>query len=249
MKNDASTLLPIPAGFIIATKRVAEEEEKICFMYRESPMDPQDSGWRVFTGDESQAYVDNPDNSGLYQPAAILMIDSSIEPLLSAPIGSAFEREDATAEWRAADDFQFGGSDAIEAQQLGGGWHIEISGLFERYEEDEGDTVFTVEGRTVRLAIWDFSDKAPDEVVSIHRDFISDRDQSEMPTLENFDNQADGITRLGFLVEESDEGRAYKVLYGYTIIGTEVAQGAYYFDAETDREWAMQTWESVQIQG
>ena len=51
MKNDASTLLPIPAGFIIATKRVAEEEEKICFMYREAPMDPQDSGWRVFTGD------------------------------------------------------------------------------------------------------------------------------------------------------------------------------------------------------
>jgi len=247
MKNDASTPLPIPAGFIIATKRVAEDEEKICFMYREAPMDAQDSGWRVFTGDESQAYVNDPENSGLYQPAAILMIDPSIEPLLSAPIGSAFERDDATTAWRPAENFQFGGSDEIEAQQLGGGWHIEIAGLFERYEEDEGDTVFTVEGRTVRLAIWDFSDKSPEEVVAIHRDFIRDRDQSEMPTLELFDSADDGITRLGFLVEESDEGLAYKVLYGYTIIGTEVAQGAYYFDAETDREWAMQTWQSVQI--
>ena len=84
--------------------------------------------------------------------------------------------------------------------------------------------------------------------MSIHRDFIKDRDQTEMPTLEQFDSEADGITRLGFLVEESDEGLAYKVLYGYTIIGTEVAHGAYYFDAETDREWAMQTWQSVQIQ-
>ena len=102
MKKNGSPDLPSPQlGFLIATKRVAEEEHKVCFMYRESPMDPQDSGWRVFAGDESQEYVDLSENSGIYQPAAILMIDDSISDLLGEPIGSAFERDDATSPWRA----------------------------------------------------------------------------------------------------------------------------------------------------
>ncbi|MBL0019703.1 MAG: hypothetical protein IPP17_25545 [Bacteroidetes bacterium] len=38
-----------------------------------------------------------------------------------------------------------------------------------------------------------------------------------------------------------------KFSYGYTIIGREVAQGAYYFDNDTDREWALSTWNSVGV--
>jgi hypothetical protein len=58
-----------------------------------------------------------------------------------------------------------------------------------------------------------------------------------------------GIARIGFVVVESDETHEYKVLYGYTIIGNEVAQGAYYFDHDDDREWALRTWNSVGING
>lgn len=234
-------------GFLIATKRVAEEEHKVCFMYREAPMDVQDSGWRLFAGDETQEYVDDPDNSGIYQPAAILMVDDSIGPLLAEPIGSAFEREDGTAAWRVADGFDFGHDDAVEAQQLGGGWHIEISGAFDRYEEEEGDTVFATNGRTARVAIWDFSDKEHAEVVVLHRDFIRNRDQSEAPTLEDMGSEADGIVRMGFVVEEADESHRYHVLYGYTIIGGEVAQGAYYYDDPADKAWAVETWHSVSM--
>ncbi len=235
-------------GFVIATKRVAEDEQKACFMYREEPMDAQDSGWRIFAGDESQAYVDNPENSGIYTPAAILMVDDSIADLLNEPYGSAFEREDGTGEWQVAEGFGHVMTDELAVRELEGGWRIVISGLFEQHEEDEGDTVFVAEGRTVRLAIWDFSDKGHEQVIEIHRAFIGDRDQSQAPTLESFDFEEDGIIRLGFVVEESDDEHSYKVLYGYTIIGNEVAQGAYYYDLEDDREWALATWKSVRIE-
>jgi hypothetical protein len=247
MKN-ADSFTEIPnIGFVIATKRVAEDEHKVCFMYREAPMDAQDSGWRIFAGDESQAYVNDPENSGIYQPAAILMVDDSIRPLLLEPIGAAYERVDGTAEWQVAEGYAFGGDDEIETQPLGGGWQMEISGVFDRDEDDEGDTVFASEGRTVRVAIWDFSDKAPEEIIALHKAFIHDRDQSETPTLEVFELDQDDIVRMGFLVEESDEDRKYKVLYGYTIIGTEVAQGAFYYDEETDHTWAMETWLSIMM--
>ena len=236
------------SGFVIATKRVAEDEQKVCFMYRETPMDPQDSGWRLFAGDESQEYVDDPSNSGIYQPANILMIDDSISALLSEPIGSAFEREDGAAVWRPADGFHFGHGDEIEAHELGGGWHIEVSGIFDRHEEEEGDTVFAAEGRTVRIAIWDFSEKSHEEIITLHRDFIKNREQSDSLTIEEIEFEENGVVRMGFVVQEADETRQYKVLYGYTIIGLLVAQGAFYFDVDDDREWAIATWNSIGIE-
>ena len=238
-----------PIGFLIATKRVAEDENKVCFLYREEPMDPQDSGWRVFAGDESQAYLDNPDNSGIYNPTTILTIDPSLRELLLKPVGSAFEREDPTAEWKAAEGFEVGGGDEVGWQGIGGAWSLQISGIFDRSEDEEGDHVFAAEGRTVRIAIWDFSDKQPAEVLAMHKEFIQNRDESEHPTLESFDLSENGISRIGFVVVESDETHEYKVLYGYTIIGNEVAQGAYYFDHDDDREWALRTWNSVGING
>jgi hypothetical protein len=208
-------------------------------------MDAQDSGWRLFAGDESQEYVNDPQNSGIYQPAQILMIDDSIAELLQQPVGAAFEREDGTAEWRAAEGLDLSDGDELETQFLGGAWHMDISGMFERSEEEEGDTIFVAEGRTVRVAIWDFSDKTIEEIVEIHRAFIQDRDQSEHPTLEYMQSETDGVIRMGFIVEESEEEHRYKVLYGYTIVGTEVAQGAFYYDDDSDQQWAIDTWTSM----
>lgn len=236
-----------PIGFLIATKRVAEDENKACFVYREEPMDPQDSGWRVFAGDESQAYLDNPDNSGIYNPTTLLTIDPSLRELLLQPVGSAFEREDGTSEWRVAEDFAVDGEDEVGRQSIGGAWSLEISGIFDRYEDEEGDHVFAAEGRTVRIAIWDFSDKQPAEVLALHREFIQNRDAVAHPSLETFDSTEAGVTRLGFVVVESDDTHDYKVLYGYTIVGNEVAQGAFYFDNDQDREWAINTWNSVEM--
>ncbi|MFN8393889.1 MAG: DUF2185 domain-containing protein [Bacteroidia bacterium] len=234
-------------GFVIATKRVAEEEYKPCFVYREQPMDPQDSGWRVFAGDESQEYVDDADNSGIYAPATILAIDPSLQQVFMAPIGSAFEREHPEADWQAAEGFRMATGE-LEEQSIGGAWTLTIADTFDRHEEDEGDFVFVDDGRTVRIAIWDFQGKAYEEVVSLHQEFIMERGPEETPVIQRFDMTEPGMTRLGFIVEESDEEHSYHVLYGYTIVGNEVAQGVYYYDDLNDKEWALQTWLSVRCE-
>lgn len=235
-------------GFVIATKRVTEEEQKICFMYREQPMDPKDSGWRLFAGDESQDYVDNAGNSGIYDPATIIAIDPSVRDLLQQPVGSAFEREDGDAEWHAAEDFVIGEGEEIEAHDLGGGWTVEIPGNFHRYEDEEGDDVFAGPGRTARIAIWDFSEKSHPEIVAMHQEFIQQREADGQAVLEYLDLSEPETARVGFVVEETEGERTYKVLYGYTIIGLVVAQGAYYYDDDDDREWALETWVSVTVE-
>ena len=84
---------PADSEFAFATNRVTEEGRPVLFMYRESPDHPRDSGWRFFSGDESQEYVDDPDNSGIVALSAIVEADPSIVPYLETPAPCAFERE------------------------------------------------------------------------------------------------------------------------------------------------------------
>lgn len=80
-------------GAAFASKRVAEERRKVCFMYRDDPAYGDDSGWKFFSGDEPQEYVDDPNNVGTYAVSAIADIDPDIVPFLNTPAPCAFERE------------------------------------------------------------------------------------------------------------------------------------------------------------
>ena len=79
-------------------------------MYREVPDNSADSGWRFFSGDEPQAYVDDPDNIGIYALTTIAAIDPSVVPLLGTPAPCAFERTVATEPFARA-DFDFAPED------------------------------------------------------------------------------------------------------------------------------------------
>ena len=92
-------------GFVLAPKILVEQKKKIRFMYREEPDQPQDSGWRFFSGDETDEYVNQPENIALYDISTILAIDPDILPYLTSPCGSAFEREDIHAPFVASKDF------------------------------------------------------------------------------------------------------------------------------------------------
>jgi hypothetical protein len=61
-------------------------------MYREEPINNVDSGWRFFSGTETQEYVDNSNNSAFYQINTIVNYDNSIISYLDLPIGVALER-------------------------------------------------------------------------------------------------------------------------------------------------------------
>lgn len=76
------------------TKKLIEENSKIGFAYREKSDNDTDSGWRFFIGNESQEYVDNPDNLLLYSIEDILKLDESIKSILNSEIYTAFEKSD-----------------------------------------------------------------------------------------------------------------------------------------------------------
>lgn len=80
-------------GFALAPKQLVDNKLKVRFMYREESDNQSDSGWRFFSGFETDEYVNNPDNIGLYDVNTISTIDPDIVPLLNSPVGSSFERE------------------------------------------------------------------------------------------------------------------------------------------------------------
>ena len=108
MRRESAFFLPFEAiralapgrGLCFATDRITVEGYPVGYMYRENPDHPTDSGWRFLAGDESQAYISNPDNLALYDVNIIANYDHEIIPMLDAPRGSAFERDPRTSAFR-----------------------------------------------------------------------------------------------------------------------------------------------------
>ncbi|WP_431427160.1 DUF2185 domain-containing protein [Bacteroides hominis] len=83
----------------IATDRITVDGLPVGYMYREKPEegDPfegYDSGWRFTAGDESDEYMQTAQNSGIYKLNTICQYDPDIIPLLHAPYGTAYIRNE-----------------------------------------------------------------------------------------------------------------------------------------------------------
>lgn len=92
----------------IATNTVAKQNRPVGFLYREAPVFENDSGWRFFSGDETDEYTDDPDNFSIVSLADITKTNPETAALLSQPEGSAWElAEDGTfqtvADWQPQD--------------------------------------------------------------------------------------------------------------------------------------------------
>lgn len=88
--KDIRPLLQTHMG-CIATDRITVDGEKVGFCYREKTDGTHpDSGWRFFSGDENDAYLDDPDNSSVFALNTIANYDPDIIPLLDSPAGTAF---------------------------------------------------------------------------------------------------------------------------------------------------------------
>ena len=80
-------------GSCIATDKITVEGVPVAYMYREEPDLEHDSGWRFFSGTENQEYVDNPENSMMYDVNTIANYDSSIIPYLQMEIGTDLSKK------------------------------------------------------------------------------------------------------------------------------------------------------------
>ena len=94
--EDVKSLLPDWEGAdgCIATNRITVEGCKVGYCYREKPDGDWDSGWRFTAGDESEEYMDDPNNAGIYKLNTICNDDPDIIPLLHTPAPCAFARDE-----------------------------------------------------------------------------------------------------------------------------------------------------------
>jgi hypothetical protein len=93
-KIAAANIKPLAEGrgACMATDAITVEGRKVGYMYREPPDFPEDSGWRFFSGTESQEMLEDPGHTEIYDVNTIANYDPEIIPLLDSPAGSAFER-------------------------------------------------------------------------------------------------------------------------------------------------------------
>lgn len=78
------------------TNRVLDGTAPPGYLYREAPEREDDSGWRITAGDESEAYMDDPDNSSYVSLGAVLSRNDSFVHLLDTPEGCAYARDPDT---------------------------------------------------------------------------------------------------------------------------------------------------------
>ncbi|MBE1273730.1 DUF2185 domain-containing protein [Enterovibrio baiacu] len=86
--NGKSSHSPILLGYVIVNKELIDNGKSIGYFYREEPDSNEDSGWRFFTGEETQEFVDNADNFVLYSAPKLAALHPEILPFLSlkAPV-------------------------------------------------------------------------------------------------------------------------------------------------------------------
>ena len=217
-----------PIGGLMVSKKVVDENIKPRFMYREKRTRPEDSGWRIFTGFETDEYINNPENIGIYNPSTILKIDPSIENILLKGIGSVYEKKD-NSEWYKVIDFELE-DDYMVTHKLTEKWTIEINNLFERKIEESGDLLYTTGDKSLRIAIWNEENKSKETIHTEYKHVVENINQTLAKTIQTFDFSEDNIARIGYLTKENDEEKSYSVIYGFSIIDNQIIQVAIYFD-------------------
>jgi hypothetical protein len=104
LKADPQTLVEgLAQG--MATDKVTVDGLAVRFMYRETPVHANDSGWRFLSGTETDAYMEKDGNQGQHLLNDIARCDPAIVPFLKEPVGVAFERPPGTEQFQPVGDW------------------------------------------------------------------------------------------------------------------------------------------------
>ena len=93
-------------GGCIATDKITVDGLRVRFMYRETPEFETDSGWRFFSGTETQDYADDSNNLQVYEVNTIANYDKAIIPYLNLPIGTELERKENSDKFIVVEEYE-----------------------------------------------------------------------------------------------------------------------------------------------
>ena len=89
--SDIKRMVP-DLGWAFATDMITVKGKSVDYMYRQEADSEDDSGWRFYGGGETQEYIDDPNNTSLFEVNTIANYDPEIIPFLTYPTGSEIER-------------------------------------------------------------------------------------------------------------------------------------------------------------
>jgi hypothetical protein len=90
----------------LVSKMCLEKDGVVRFLYREKPDRKEDSGWRMFSGFESDEYNNNARNIQIMEVGYLLSKDPSLLEPLKGDYGAVFEREDKKSTWKKVTDWE-----------------------------------------------------------------------------------------------------------------------------------------------
>jgi hypothetical protein len=90
----------------LVSRKIVDDGEPIRFMYREAADRDVDSGWRMMSGLEDDAYDESPENIAVVPLTAFANRDERVDALLDEPVGSAFERRPGQQEFERVTDWE-----------------------------------------------------------------------------------------------------------------------------------------------
>jgi hypothetical protein len=89
--EDIKELIP-PMGYCYASDMITVDGQKVGFMHRESREEEGDSGWRFYSGLETEEYVEDEHHFMMFEVNYIANLDPAIIPYLKLRTGAELER-------------------------------------------------------------------------------------------------------------------------------------------------------------
>jgi hypothetical protein len=242
-------------GGCFATDMITVEGRKVGYMYRDESGNEQDSGWVFMAGQESQAYMDDADNHGIYAVNTIANYDPDVIPFLDAPAGAAFERQGPSGRFVqvGGEPWQPGtnqtvapkkwpppGFPVVEGEHaLNATWSIQLPERFARRVED-GQLVLWRPGLTIWLTAWnnDHGESQAERFAGIKKSFSPRR-------FADHESNANNLIRYSYRLRDENEDGPVESLYGFVIGDDGQLHLAVYFDNPADEPEAHQLVKSV----
>lgn len=106
IKKDDERWIDSAEQMALVSKKCLEKNGVIRFLYREKADREQDSGWRMFSGEENEEYSNDPQNIQIKKVGYLLDEDPTLLEPLKGSFGSAFERTDKGQQWKKVEDWE-----------------------------------------------------------------------------------------------------------------------------------------------
>ena len=81
----------IPLNKKARISKVALRDNNVCWMYRDYPLSNEDSGWRIYNGEEDDEYMDDKGNFVEMSLLELIAEDNRLTEVIHAPVGTQYE--------------------------------------------------------------------------------------------------------------------------------------------------------------